>query len=152
MEYAKPLIRDVKKLQENSDVGQHIDIKRMLNYKQVKYGHQFPPMENEERLDAVFFALSDNRRRRFLEELAAGPKSVGQLAAASGMKLSAASKHVAALEAGNLIYKTRHGREVRCHLHLDVWREVAGYMAMHAKFWTGRLDELENHLRETGDR
>ena len=107
-------------------------------------------METEERLDVVFFALSDRRRRLLLAELAAGPKPVSQLAATAGMKLSAASKHIAALEAGNLLYKTRHGREVYCHLNFDVWREVASYIAMHAKFWSGRLDELDAHLRGTG--
>lgn len=106
-------------------------------------------MENEERLDAIFNALADNRRRMLLAELAAGPRSVGQLAAAAGMKLSAASKHIAALEAGNLLYKTRHGREVYCHLNFDMWREVVSYGAMHAQFWTGRFDELEAHLRNT---
>jgi DNA-binding transcriptional ArsR family regulator len=81
-----------------------------------------------------------------LAELAAGPKSVNQLAVVAGMKLSAASKHIAALEVANLLYKTRTGREVYCHLNFDVWREVANYIAMHATFWAGRLDELEAHL------
>ena len=107
-------------------------------------------MENEKRLDAIFFALSDSRRRLLLAELAAGPKPVSQLAATANMKLSAASKHIAVLEAGNLIFKTQHGREVYCHINVDVWREVASYIAMHAKFWSGRLDELEAHLKDTG--
>jgi len=107
-------------------------------------------MENDERLDAVFFALSDRRRRLLLAELAAGPRMVSQLAATVDMKISAASKHIAALEAGHLLYKTRQGRQIFCHLNFDVWREVASYIAMHAKFWSGRLDELEEHLKNTG--
>jgi hypothetical protein len=27
---------------------------------------------------------------------------------------------------------------------------VAHYIAMHAKFWAGRLDELENYLKDAG--
>lgn len=104
-------------------------------------------METEERLDAIFFALSDRRRRLLLAELAAGPKSVSQLVELGGMKLSATSKHIAALEIANLLYKTRSGREVYCHLHFNVWQEIANYIAMHAKFWAGRLDELEAHLK-----
>jgi DNA-binding transcriptional ArsR family regulator len=107
-------------------------------------------METEEQLDAIFFALSDSRRRMLLAELAVGPKSVNQLALTGGMKLSAASKHIAALEVARLLYKTRHGREVYCQLNVDVWRAVASYIAMHEKFWAGRLDELEAHLKETG--
>lgn len=106
-------------------------------------------MENDDKLDAVFFALSDRRRRRLMEELAAGPKTVSELAKAAGMRTSAASKHLAVLEAGRLLYKTRDGRQLYCHLNFDVWREVTSYVAMHAKFWAGRLDELETHLKET---
>jgi DNA-binding transcriptional ArsR family regulator len=108
-------------------------------------------METDKRLDAVFFALSDSRRRWLLAELAAGPRTVSDLAAAAGMKTSATSKQLAVLEAGHLLYKTRDGRHLYCHLNFDVWREVTSYVAMHAKFWAGRLDELEAHLRETGE-
>jgi DNA-binding transcriptional ArsR family regulator len=105
-------------------------------------------MEIDDQLDAVFFALSDRRRRQLLSELAAGPKAVTELASIAGLKLSATSKHIAALEAANLLFKTRRGREVYCHLNFDVWRSVASYIAMHAKFWAGRLDELENYLKD----
>lgn len=106
-------------------------------------------MESEQRLDAVFYALSDHRRRMLLAELAAGPRSVSELATATGMKLSATSKHIAALEAGNLLFKTRRGREVDCHLNFDMWRDVVTYIAMYPRFWSGRFDELEAFLKET---
>jgi DNA-binding transcriptional ArsR family regulator len=109
-------------------------------------------METDSSPDAVFFALSDSRRRWLLAELAAGPRSVSELAKAADMKMSAASKHIAVLEAGHLLHKIRDGRHLYCHLNFDVWREVAGYVAMHAKFWAGRLDELEAHLKDTGAR
>jgi hypothetical protein len=53
---------------------------------------------------------------------------------------------------GQLLYKLRDGRHLYCHLNFDVWREVTSYVAMHAKFWAGRLDELEAHLNDTGAR
>jgi len=109
-------------------------------------------METDKTLDAVFFALSDSRRRWLLAELAAGPRTVSELATAAGMNTSTASKHIAVLEAGHLLYKIRNGRQLYCHLNFDVWREVTSYVAMHAKFWAGRLDELEAHLKETGAR
>lgn len=108
-------------------------------------------MENEERLDLVFHALADRRRRMLLAELADGPKPVRALAEAAGLKMSAASKHLAALEAAGLVIKIRQGREMVCHMNFDVWRVVAGYIAMHAKFWAGRLNELEAYLKQVGD-
>ncbi len=107
-------------------------------------------MENEEHLDAVFYALSDRRRRHLLAELAEGPKPVSVLAEALGLKMSAMSKHIAVLETAGLVIKTRRGRQIYCHLNFDVWRVVAEYIAMHAKFWGGRLDELETYLKEAG--
>lgn len=107
-------------------------------------------LELESRLDAVFLALSDRRRRLLLAELAAGPRPVRVLAQTAGLQLSACSKHLRALEAADLVRKTRRGREVYCHLNFDVWQDVAQYIAMQAKFWAGRLDELDAHLREAG--
>lgn len=104
-------------------------------------------METDDRLDAIFFALADRRRRRLLSLLVAGPKTVNQLAALAGMKLSATSKHLAALAVANLLHKTREGRKIFCHLNFDVWREVSHYIAMQESFWTGRLDELEAHFK-----
>jgi DNA-binding transcriptional ArsR family regulator len=107
-------------------------------------------MENDEHLDAVFYALADRRRRQLLAELAAGPKPVSALAAALGLRISAMSKHIAVLETAGLVVKTRRGRQIYCHLNFDAWRVVAQYIAMHAKFWSGRLDELETYLKEAG--
>lgn len=104
--------------------------------------------KNEEQLDAIFYALADRRRRYLLAELAAGAKPVSLLAESVGLKMSAASKHIAALEVAGLVFKTRRGREVYCHMNFEVWRLVASYVAMHAKFWAGRLDELETYLKE----
>ena len=107
-------------------------------------------MENEAQLDALFHALADRRRRFLLSELAAGPRSVSELANSMGLKMSASSKHIATLEAAGLILKTRRGREIYCHMNFDMWHVVAAYIALQAKFWAGRLDELENYLKEAG--
>lgn len=105
-------------------------------------------MENETHLDTVFYALADARRRRMLEALAESPKAVGDLASSAGLRFSAASKNIALLEAAGLLYKSRQGRQIFCHMNFDVWKDVAGYVAMHAKFWSGRLNELEKYLGE----
>ncbi|WP_025896669.1 ArsR/SmtB family transcription factor [Kordiimonas gwangyangensis] len=107
-------------------------------------------MENDDQLDQVFMALADRRRRAMLAELAAGPRSIGELAALGNWRMSAASKNIAVLEAAGLVFKARRGREVICHMNFDVWRTVAGYIARHAKFWAGRLDELESYIKEAG--
>lgn len=108
-------------------------------------------MENDDKLDAVFFALSDRRRRILLSELASGPKSVSYLADCIDMKISAASKHISLLEAGQLLIKVRRGRETHCQLELAIWQEVLSFITMHKAFWYGRFDELESFLLNRED-
>ena len=103
-------------------------------------------MENDEKLDRIFFALSDRRRRCILEELSENQRTVGELAETLSMALSAVSKHIALLEKAGLIYKTKQGRTVYCHMSFDVWKEVTMYVGMHLKFWGARLDELEKYV------
>ncbi len=103
-------------------------------------------METDKRLDRLFFALSDSRRRRILEELSDNQRTVGELAENLSMALSAVSKHIALLEKAELIYKTKQGRTVNCHMNFDIWKEVTLYVGLHLKFWSVRLDELENFV------
>ena len=103
-------------------------------------------MESNERLDRMFFALSDSRRRNILEELSENQRTVGELATDLGMTLSAVSKHIALLQKAGLIYKTKQGRTVYCHMNFDIWKEVTMYVGLHLKFWSARLDELENFV------
>lgn len=108
-------------------------------------------MENEEQLSAIFFALSDGKRRRMLAALAESPQGVGTLAECAGMRISAASKNIGILEDAGLLFKSRQGRAIICHMNYDIWQQVAGYVAMHAQFWAGRLNELEKYLDQVGD-
>jgi DNA-binding transcriptional ArsR family regulator len=71
---------------------------------------------NEDRLDAVFRALSDRTRRALLANLARGPAMVGELAAPFDMSLPAVSRHIRVLEDAKLIVRAVDGRVHRCSL------------------------------------
>ncbi len=103
-------------------------------------------MENDKHLDAVFFALCDSKRRSILTFLSEGPKSVGEIAVNFDLSMGAISKNIKILEAALLIYKSKRGRFVYCHMNFDVWHDVAKFIAMHAKFWSSRLDELDAYI------
>ncbi|MEM7280028.1 MAG: metalloregulator ArsR/SmtB family transcription factor [Pseudomonadota bacterium] len=103
-------------------------------------------METNNRLDRIFFALSDGRRRKILEELSENQRTIGELAEGLAMSLSAISKQIALLEKAGLIYKTKQGRTVFCHMNFDIWKEVTLYVGLHLKFWSSRLDELERYV------
>ena len=105
-------------------------------------------MENDDQLDLIFTALAERKRRRIMEELSEHPRTVGHIAEACGLRISAASKHISLLEDAGILYKSKRGRTVYCHINFDIWRLVAGHIAMHARFWNNRLDALERHIQE----
>lgn len=98
----------------------------------------------------IFFALADSRRRAILEKLSEEKKTVGELADNFSLTMGAISKHLSLMESANLIYKTKQGRKVYCHMNFDIWKEVASYISMQAKFWDNRLNELEGFINTRG--
>ena len=100
------------------------------------------------RLDTVFHALSDSTRRGMLASLALGDKSVGELAQPFAMSFAGASKHVKVLEEAGLIRREVRGRTHVCSLEPGPLASADQWLRHYERFWTGRLDALEQLLRE----
>ncbi len=103
--------------------------------------------ESSAQLDSVFHALGDPTRRRMLRVLAAGERTVGQLAEPFAMSLAAASKHIKALEQARLIRREVRGRTHVCRLEPAPLASAHEWLGFYERFWTGRLDRLEQLLR-----
>ena len=102
---------------------------------------------NAPSLDTVFHALGDATRRQMLRELAQGERTVGQLAEPLAMSLAAASKHVKSLEGAGLIRREVRGRTHICRLQAAPLAEAHAWLQTYERFWTARLDTLEQLLR-----
>lgn len=100
------------------------------------------------RLDAVFHALGDATRRQMLRSLSDGERSVGELAAPHRMSLAAASKHIKALERAGLVRREVRGRTHLCRLEARPLAGAHDWLARYERFWTSRLDALEDLLAE----
>lgn len=100
------------------------------------------------RLDTIFHALSDATRRGMLASLALGEKSVGELAQPFAMSFAGASKHVKVLEEAGLIRREVRGRTHVCSLEPGPLASADQWLRHYERFWTGRLDALEQLLRE----
>ena len=98
-------------------------------------------------LNAVFHALGDATRRRMLRELAAGERTVSQLAQPFAISLAAASKHIKALEQAGLLRREVRGRVHLCRLEPGPLASANAWLSFYERFWTGRLDALERLLR-----
>jgi DNA-binding transcriptional ArsR family regulator len=98
-------------------------------------------------MDAVFHALASQPRRAMVARLAAGPLTVGQLAAPLAMSLAAAAKHVQVLERAGIIHRTINGRRHICRLEPGPLASAQVWLTFYERHWRDRLDALEDLFR-----
>jgi len=99
-------------------------------------------------LDRTFAALADPTRRAIVARLAAGPRTVSELAAPLPMSLVAASKHIGVLARAGLVTRTKTGRTQVCRLHAEGLRDASAWLDTYRDFWTARFDALAGYLDE----
>jgi DNA-binding transcriptional ArsR family regulator len=103
-------------------------------------------------MDAAFKALADPTRRRILDNLRArNGQTLSELRVHAGMTRQAVAKHLAILEAANLVAPRRQGREKLHYLNPVPINEIAERWIV--KFERGRLralSDLKNKLEREG--
>src|SRR5437763_16008470 len=94
-------------------------------------------------MDEVFKALADPTRRRLLDRLhAENGQTLGQLCERLAMTRQAVTKHLALLEAANLVVTLRRGREKLHYLNPGPINDIADRWI--GKFERGRLQALSD--------
>jgi DNA-binding transcriptional ArsR family regulator len=83
-----------------------------------------------------------------VERLTRGPTRVTDVAAPFDMSLNAVSKHIKVLEAARLVRRTRQGREHTLELDPAPLREVVQWASEIERFWSTRLDRIEQFFEE----
>ena len=83
-----------------------------------------------------------------LADLAEGDRTVGELAGPYEMSVAAVSKHLKVLEGAGLVARTPRGRQTVCHLTPEPLADVREWVAFYERFWTAKLDRLEQLLTE----
>jgi DNA-binding transcriptional ArsR family regulator len=99
-------------------------------------------------MNSVFHALGDATRRQMLRDLAAGERTVSELAQPFAMSLAAASKHIKVLEGAGLIRREVRGRTHVCRLEPGPLASAHEWLGFYERFWSSRLDLLEQLLRD----
>ena len=99
-------------------------------------------------LTTTFAALANPTRRAILDRLAAGECSVTELAEPFSMSLPAVSRHLRVLEEAGLIVRGREAQYRPCRLEPAGIRAVADWAEQYRAVWEGRLDRLDDYLRE----
>jgi DNA-binding transcriptional ArsR family regulator len=99
-------------------------------------------------LSLTFAALADPTRRAILARLVTGECSVTELAAPFSMSLPAVSKHLRVLERAGLIVQRRDAQWRPCRIEAGPLKEVADWAEHYRHIWEGRLDRLDDYLKE----
>ena len=106
------------------------------------------PGGTPDRLDQVFFALSDPIRRQILERLDGQALLVSELAAPFEISLQAVSRHIQVLVRAGLIQQERSGRISKCSLDAGPLLDAAVWMNRYSKYWQHQFDVLAATLAE----
>ena len=110
------------------------------------------PAAERDRLDQVFFALSDPVRRQLLERLDGQALLVSELAAPFAISLQAVSRHIQVLVRAGLIQQERSGRISKCSLDAGPLLDAAVWMNRYSKYWQQQFDVLAATLAEIDER
>jgi DNA-binding transcriptional ArsR family regulator len=94
----------------------------------------------------VFEALGEPSRLRIVELLRAGPRSVGEIAEALGIRQPQASKHLRVLSESGIVAAEALARQRIYHLEPGPIEDIGRWVESFEHLWEARLDSLGRFL------
>lgn len=94
----------------------------------------------------VFQILADPTRRRIVEELRRGERSVGELVEVAGIGQPGVSRQLAILEEAEFVVVRPEGRRRLYSLRPQPFRELSEFVTAYRAIWEPRLDRLGAEL------
>ena len=91
----------------------------------------------------VFQAIADPTRREIINMISKKPLNVNAVAENFDVTRTAIYKHLKILVQCGLINIRQQGRERFCEARLEKLNEVSDWVEQYRRFWTARLDALE---------
>jgi DNA-binding transcriptional ArsR family regulator len=79
-------------------------------------------------MDKAFRALASTRRRQILDNLVAGPMSVGEIAVELQMAFSSTSEHLSILRRAGLVRQQKEGKQVIYAVAYDQINTLSGFL------------------------
>ena len=103
---------------------------------------------SDDEIDRVFHALAAATRRDILRRTITAEQSVSALAADYDMSFAAVQKHVAVLEAAQLVVKRAEGRERLVRADPAMIARARALLARYEDLWRARIDRLDALLAD----
>ena len=94
----------------------------------------------------AYTAVAEPSRRRILDLLRDGERSVNDLVARIGLSQPGVSKHLRVLRDAGLVEVRPDGRQRWYALRAEPLAEVDEWLGPYREYWTRHLDALERHL------
>lgn len=104
---------------------------------------------SEKEIDQLFYALSDQTRRKMLLRLTKEHLNVSELGEPFGLTKQAISKHLKVLEEAGLITKEKDGRIQKCQFNPQGLDAVQKVVQEYKQFWKNQLDALDEFIERT---
>jgi DNA-binding transcriptional ArsR family regulator len=98
---------------------------------------------------AVLEAITDPTRRRILDAVREGERSVTELVDAVGMHQPGVSRHLRVLREAGLVEVRRDAQRRLYRLRAEPLRDLDAWLEPYRAELSGRLDSLERHLERT---
>ena len=99
-------------------------------------------------MQSTFAVLAEPNRRRILDELCQGERSVGELVERLSLSQPAVSKHLRVLREADLVASRVDRQHRRYRLRPERLAEIDAWLAPYRRFWAERVDSLHAHLDE----
>jgi len=96
----------------------------------------------------AYSAVAEPSRRRILDLLRDGERSVGDLVARLDLGQPGVSKHLKVLREAGLVEVRPDGKRRWYGLRAEPLAEVDAWLEPYRSHWSSRLDALERHLEE----
>jgi DNA-binding transcriptional ArsR family regulator len=98
---------------------------------------------------AVLDVIAEPTRRRILDAVLHGERSVGELVEMVGMHQPGVSRHLKVLRDAGLVEVRRDAQRRLYRLRPEPLMELDAWLEPYRAEWTARLDSLERHLQRT---
>jgi len=95
-----------------------------------------------------FNAIAEPRRRHILEFIAAGERSVSEIADALELGQPSVSKHLQVLRNVDLVTVRRDGRRTLYRTNAETLRTIHDWCGMFAQHWRRQLRRIKSHAEE----
>ena len=97
----------------------------------------------------VFHAIADENRRRLLDLLRDGERSVQDLVAEMTVTVGAVSQHLKVLLESGLVTRRKEGRRRIYAVRAGALSEVHAWTNEYRRFWDDSFDRLDRYLEES---